>query len=133
VISAGLPLAGQRVTLRLDGPIAHILSGGIPARTIACSVPQGARPRLCGARAGTAHPPPLPEPVTVTRRVLVRGAIMIGGQKLRVGLAHARKTVEATVEADTYQITVDPDTAITAPRATSREIRRHKASNYQPG
>ena len=40
IISAGLPLAGQRVTLRLDGPVAHVLSGGILARTVACPVPQ---------------------------------------------------------------------------------------------
>jgi hypothetical protein len=39
VISAGLPLAGQRVTVRLDGPVAHILSGGILARTVACPAP----------------------------------------------------------------------------------------------
>ncbi len=62
MISAGLPLAGQRVTLRLDGPVAHILSGGILART--------------------------------------------------------------------YQITVEPGITMTAPRTTSRDIRRHKASNY---
>ena len=54
MISAGLPLAGQRVTLRLDGPVAHILSGGILARTIACPVPQETRSRRRGARAGTA-------------------------------------------------------------------------------
>ena len=115
MISAGLPLAGQRVTLRLDGPVAHILSGGILARTIACPVPQQARSRLRGARAGTAQPPRLPEPVVVTRRVSVRGAIMIGGQKIQVGLAHARKTAEVAVEADTYQITVEPGITITAP------------------
>jgi len=40
---AGLPLAGQRVTLRLDGPVAHVLSGGTPARTNACPVPHDAR------------------------------------------------------------------------------------------
>jgi hypothetical protein len=90
-ISAGLPLAGQRVTLRLDGPVAHILSGGILARTIACPVPQEVRSRLRGARAGTAQPPHLPDPLTVTRRVSVRGSIMIGGQKIQVGLAHARQ------------------------------------------
>ena len=39
VISAGLPLAGQRVTLRLDGPLAHILSGATVACTAACPVP----------------------------------------------------------------------------------------------
>ena len=69
----------------------------------------------------------------VTRRVSVRGAIMIGGQKIQVGLAHARKTAEVTVEADTYQVTVDSGITIAATRTTSRDIRRHKASNYQPG
>jgi hypothetical protein len=69
----------------------------------------------------------------VTRRVSVRGAIMVGGQKIQVGLVHARKTAEVTVEADTCQITVGPGITITAPRTTSWDIKRHKASNYQPG
>lgn len=132
LISAGLPLAGQRVTLRLDGPVAHILSGGILARTIACPVPPEARSRLRGARTGTAQPPCLPKPVVVTRRVSVRGAIMIAGQKIQVGLAHARKTADITVEADTYRIAVEPGIIITAPRTTSSDVRRHKASNYSP-
>jgi hypothetical protein len=133
MLSAGLPLAGQRITIRLDGPVAQILSGGTLARTIACPIPQEARSRLRGARTGTAQPPRLPEPAVVTRRVSARGAIMVGGQKIQVGLAHARKTAEVTVESDTYQIIVEPDITITAPRTTSRDIKRHKASNYQPG
>jgi hypothetical protein len=44
---------------------------------------------------------------------------MIGGQKIQVGLAHARKAAEITVEADSYQITVEPGITI-----TSRDIRR---------
>ena len=39
----------------------------------------------------------------------------------------------STVGSDTYQITVEDDIALTAPRKTSRDINRHKASNYQPG
>ena len=58
---------------------------------------------------------------------------MIGGQRIQIGLPHAGKTAEITIEADTYQITVDPGITITAPRATSRDVKRHKASNYQPG
>ncbi len=54
---------------------------------------------------------------------------MIGGQKIQVGLPHARKIAEVTVEADTYQITADPGITITVLRTTSRDIRRHKASN----
>jgi hypothetical protein len=58
---------------------------------------------------------------------------MIGGQRIQVGLPHARKTAEVTIETDTYRITVGEGITITAPRATSRDIKRHKASNYQPG
>ena len=43
---------------------------------------------------------------------------------------HGIKTAEVSVEADTYQVTVEPGITITAPRTTSRDIRRHKASNY---
>jgi hypothetical protein len=130
VISAGSPLAGQRVTVRMDGPVAHILAGGNAVRTVACPVPQPARHRLRGARAGTAGPPQPPAVLTVRRRVSIRGAIMIGGQRIQVGLPHAGKTAEITVGSDTYLITVEDGIALTAPRATSSDIRRHKASNY---
>ena len=130
IVSAGLPLAGQRVTLRLDGPVAHILAGGVLARTVACPVPREARPRLRGARPGTAQPPRLPEPLIVARRVPVRGSVMVGGQKIQVGLAHARKTVEVTAGTDTCEIAVETGVTVTAARTTSRDIRRHKASDY---
>ena len=55
---------------------------------------------------------------------------MVGRQKIQVGLTHARKTAQVTVEADTYQITVEDSITLTVPRLTSRDIRRHKASNY---
>jgi hypothetical protein len=74
----------------------------------------------------------LPEPLVVTRRVSVRGAIMIGGQKIQVGLPHARKTAEVTVEPDIYQIQAEDGIIITTPRTTRRDTRRHKASNYGP-
>jgi len=55
---------------------------------------------------------------------------MIGGQRVQVGLPHAGKTAEITIEADTYQITVEPGIVITAARTTSRAILRQKASRY---
>ena len=131
VISAGSPLAGQRVTVRLDGPVAHILADGNTVRTVACPVSQHARHRLRGASAGTAGPPRLPAPLTAWRRVSSRGPIMIGGQRIQVGLPHAGKTAEITIESDTYQITVEDGIALTASRTTSRDIKRRKASDYR--
>ena len=50
---------------------------------------------------------------------------------LSVGLPHAGKTAEITVGSDTYQIRIEDDgIVISAPRKTSRDIKRHKASNY---
>jgi hypothetical protein len=40
------------------------------------------------------------------------------------------QTAEVTIETDTCQITVDEGITITAPRTTSRDINRHKASDY---
>ncbi len=130
VISAGMPLAGQRITVRLDGLVAHIIAGGVHVRTVACPVAEQARSRLRGARAGSAAPPCMPEPLTVRRRISVRGTIMIGGQRIQVGLPYAGKTAEVTIETDTCQITVEDGVTMTAPRRTSRDIKRHKASAY---
>jgi hypothetical protein len=55
---------------------------------------------------------------------------MVGGQRIQVGLAHARKTVQVTVGSDTHEIAVEPGITVTVPRSASRDIRRHKASNY---
>ena len=55
---------------------------------------------------------------------------MTGGQKIQAGLVHARKTVQVSVGPDTYQIAVEPGITITAPPTSSRDIQRHKASNY---
>jgi hypothetical protein len=52
--------------------------------------------------------------------------------RLGTPFRHARKSAEVMLGADTYQITVEPGITITAPRTTSRDIRRHKASNYLP-
>ncbi len=68
---------------------------------------------------------------TISREwVSVRGAIMVGGQRIQVGLAHARKTVAVTVGPNTIQVAVETSITVTATRTTSRDIRWHKASNY---
>jgi hypothetical protein len=114
-----------------DGPVAHSLANGSLVRTVACPVPQSAQHRLRGARAGTAGPPLLPGPLTVTRRVCVRGAIMIGGQRIQAGLPRAGQAASITIGSGTCQITVPERLTMTAPRTTSRDIVRHKASNSQ--
>jgi hypothetical protein len=85
------------------------------------------------ARPGQPGRPRLPEAQIVRRRVSIRGAIMIGGQRIQVGLPHAGQTAQVFVEADTYRIAVEVSVAASVARNDSREIRRHKASHYPAG
>src|SRR6266568_4726202 len=49
-VGVGLPLAGQRVTLRMEGPLMAVLShDGTLLRTLACPIPADRRYRLRGA------------------------------------------------------------------------------------
>jgi hypothetical protein len=54
---------------------------------------------------------------------------MVGGQRIQVGLGYARKTVRVSAGPDTYEITVETGTTVTAARTTGRDIRPHKTSN----
>lgn len=56
VITAGLPLAGQRVMLRFDGLLAHIVSGGTVVRTVACPSPSLLAPGCAAHAAAQLNP-----------------------------------------------------------------------------
>jgi transposase InsO family protein len=127
-VSAGFELAGQRVTLRMDGTQMTVIShDGKLLRTMPCPVPSRDRHRLRGARRSTAIPAPVTGPVTVQRRVSQRGQIMVATQRIQVGMIHARKIVTVTADGHSFTIAIDGETVTTVPRTTTREIHRYKA------
>jgi transposase InsO family protein len=132
-VSVGYQLAGQRVTLRMDGTQMAVISGnGELLRTLPCPVPAGDRFRLRGARKAAARPPPAAGPVTVQRRVSSRGGIMVATQKIQVGLIHAGKVVTVTAEDHSFRLAVDGQVVGVVPRTTAREIHRYKAYAAHP-
>jgi hypothetical protein len=133
-LNAGFELAGQRVTLRLDGTQMTVIShDGALLRTMPCPVPAADRSRLRGARRATTSPPPPAGPVTVQRRVSQRGQIMVATQRIHVGLIHARKIVTVTAGDHTFRLSIDGETVAHVPRTTSSEIHRYKACATHPG
>jgi transposase InsO family protein len=132
-VSVGYQLAGQRVTLRMDGTQMMIItSDGELARTMPCPVPAGDRYRLRGARKAAASPAPPSGPVTVQRRVSSRGGIMVATQKIQVGLVHAGKIVTVTAEDHAFRLIIDGQVAGVVPRTTTSEIHRYKAYAAHP-
>ena len=133
-VSVGYQLAGQRVTLRMDGTqMAVITSDGELLRTLPCPVPASDRYRLRGARKAAASPPPATGPVTVQRRVSSRGGIMVATQKIQVGMIHAGQTVTVVAEDGQFRLVIGGETVAVVPRTTTREIHRYKAYATHPG
>jgi hypothetical protein len=133
-VNAGYELAGQRVTLRMDGTQMAVIShDGELLRTLPCPVPPAERPRLRGARRAASISSPATGPVVVQRRVSQRGSIMVATQRIHVGMIHARKIVTVTASDHSYRLDIQGETVGTVPRTTSREIHRYKAYATKTG
>ena len=128
-VSVGFQLAGQRVTLRMEGPLMAVLGhDGSLLRTMACPIPADRRYRLRGARRGRSLPPQPGGPITVQRRVSCRGAFMVARQKIHAGMIHADKTATVICEDSHFQVVIDGETAAVVPRTTTSDIHRYKAN-----
>ena len=128
-LSVGYELAGQRVTLRMDGTQMSVIShDGDLLRTLPCPIPSADRHRLRGARRARSLPPQPRGPVTVQRRVSCRGSLMVARQKIHAGMIHAGKTATIICENNHFQVIIDGHTAAVVPRTTTSEIHRYKAN-----
>ncbi len=128
-VGVGSPLAGQRVTLRMEGPLMAVLGhDGTLLRTMACPIPADRRSRLRGARRARSLPPQPGGPITVQRRVSSRGGLMVARQKIHAGMIHAGKTATVICENTCFRVVIDGETAAVVPRTTTSEVHRYKAN-----
>lgn len=82
-ISVGMPLAGQRIRIRLDGILLHVIDdAGQLRRTLRCPLPPTAPGRIRDARPASPVPPPATAP-TVERIVSNNGSIQVAGQRIQ--------------------------------------------------
>ncbi|WP_165945310.1 hypothetical protein [Micromonospora sp. KC723] len=81
-----------------------------------------------------AGPPPRPasQPLRVERRVSCRGALVIAGQRIHVGIAHAGATLTVEAADTTFRIH-DGDQLLTeVPRTTVKDVARFKVRKPEP-
>ncbi|HET7279066.1 MAG TPA: IS481 family transposase [Dermatophilaceae bacterium] len=131
LIPIGSPLAGRRVTLRLEEHLIHVVVDGQLWRTLPSPIPPQSRGRLRGAR--VAGPPPIVPngPVRVQRRVSLTGACQVCRQRIQVGIQHARQTVTIEVEQTLFRVLDDRETILkVVPRTNTQEVRRFKAYGH---
>jgi hypothetical protein len=103
-VSVGQALAGHRVTLRLDGDLAHVIDDGVLVRTLPAPVPPALRRRLYGVRLASPDQPAPAGPPRVQRRISGRGVTQVAGQRLRIGYAHRHTLVDIDVHETEFHV-----------------------------
>lgn len=130
-LSAGIHLAGQRVTVRLDTKLIHVITAdGHQARTLPSPLPPTARGHLHGAR--LAGPPPATPPAAmrVTRVVSSQGGLMVAGVKIHLGHVHRGRVVTVVIEDSQLKILHEGMQMSTHPRTVIKEVNRRSASGH---
>jgi hypothetical protein len=129
----GMPLAGRRVTVRLDDAVAHVIADDRVVRTLPSPAAGTTRARLRGARQPNG---PLPDPadyLVVQRTVSKQGAIQLAGQRMQVGYIHARTTVTIHVHDRHVVVYDDHGTPLrTIARTNTKQVTRLKAWTRKP-
>ena len=127
VILAAEILGGRQVGIRIEG--ATLMFFDLDTRELLRTRPNPVPPEhlrhLRGVR--PAGPPlrPSTEPITVQRRASNTGVIMVAGQKIALGRAHAGHTVTFHVAETTLAIEADADTRVVR-RTTTQPVRSIK-------
>ncbi|HEY7273715.1 MAG TPA: hypothetical protein VH502_13365 [Actinoplanes sp.] len=117
----------MRVTLQLDGDLAHVIDDGVLLRSLPAPVPLSLRRRLQGVRlAGPDRPVPA-GPLRVQRRISSRGVTQVAGQTLRVGFAHRHILVDIDVHETEFHVFDQAGEPLAAiPRTSGKEVTRTK-------
>lgn len=126
-------LAGQRITLRLDGHLAHAIANDTLITSWPYPISVDDRLKLKGARRA---PGTLPQAAPVStqaaqRRVPDDGIVMVARQRLRIGRAHAGKTVTIIAEDGYFRILDGEHELATHARTTTGPLTRFKASAHR--
>ena len=133
-VPIGTPLAGRRVTLRLDGTVLQVIDQTdgptgqrVLLRSIAFALTTEQLTGIRGARPAGPPPQPAAELLRVERRVDSRGSIMVAKQKIHVGIQHAGRTVVVEVNDDTFTVSAGGHVLRAVGRTSRKEVARFKA------
>ncbi|MGJ6962124.1 IS481 family transposase [Streptosporangium sp. G11] len=130
LLSVGVPLAGQRVTLRIDAQTVRVIAEGVLVRTKPSPLTPSQRGRLHGARLAQS-----PNAVTgrfpkVERVVAGNGTLMVAGCKIQVGQVHRGKVVTVVLEETRFRVLFEGEELSEHPRTVIKEVNRLRASGH---
>jgi len=128
----GYHFAGRRVTVRLDGALLQLVDNGVLLRNLPNPLTTAEVARIRDARPAGPAPQPGPEPVRVDRRVSSRGAIVVAGQRIHVGIAYAGRTLTVEAADNTWRVYDGDGLVAEVGRTTTKPIARYKVRKPEP-
>lgn len=126
-VLVGSTLVGQRVTLRFEGTLMHVVANGRLVKTLPAQMPADQRAALRGARPSAEPLPPPAPPHRAMRRVAANGTVTVAGQRLRVGRSYRGQTVTIAIEDTVFRVFIDGNEICTHARRTDTDIAIFKA------
>ncbi len=123
----GYHFAGRRVTVRLDQSLLQLVQDGVLLRSLPNPLTPADMARIRDAR--PAGPPAQPPagPQRVERRISSRGSLVVAGQRIRVGMVHAGRTVTVETGDTTWRIYHGDELLTEVARTTGKNVARFKA------
>ncbi|MFC4061653.1 IS481 family transposase [Planomonospora corallina] len=130
LVSVGAPLAGRRVTLRIDARVMQVISEGVVVRALASPLTPSQRGRLQGARLAGRAPVSSAAAVRVERVVSSNGGVKVAGCRLQVGQVHRGKVVTVVLEETRFRVLFEGEELSVHPRTVIKEVKRLRASGH---
>ena len=128
----GYHFPGRRVTVRLDRGLLQLVDNAVLLRNLPNPLTAAEVARIRDARPAGPAPQPGPEPVRVDRRVSSRGAIVVAGQRIHVGIAHAGRTLTVEAADNTWRVHDGDGLVAEVGRTTTKPIARYKVRKPEP-
>jgi hypothetical protein len=133
----GSHFAGRRLTVRLDRGLLQLVESGVLLRSLPNPLTPAEQTRPRDARPAGPPPAPAAEPLRVQRRVSCRGALVVAGQRIHVGIVHAGRTLTVEAADATWRIYDDDDSSSSSlvaevARTTTKPVARFKVHKPEP-
>jgi hypothetical protein len=129
----GIQFAGRRVTVRIDRGVLQLAADGVLLRSLPNPLTPTEIARIRDA--GPAGPPPAraAELIRVQRRVSSRGALVVAGRRIHVGMLHAGRTLDVEPADRTIRVYDDVGALVAeVPCTTTKSIARFKVRKPEP-
>jgi hypothetical protein len=118
--------------VRLDHGLLQLVSDGVLLRSLPNPLTPAEQARIRDDRPAGPPPQPAPEPLRVQRRVSSRGALVVAGQRIHVGMTHAGRTLDVESVDHTFRVYDGDEMLIEIARTTGKPIARFKVRKPEP-